>query len=832
MHAVLQDLQYAFRTLRKSPGFSVVAILSLALGIGANTAIFSLLDQLLLRTLPVREPDRIIQMAARGQHYGNNMGMNCMSYAMYKDFRDKAEVFDGLLCRRPFTANLGHAGLTERANVEMVSGNYFSVLGVGAAVGRVLTQDDDKLMLGHPLVVLSRDYWESRFGSDPRIVGQTVYINTNPYTVIGVAQAGFKGVEIGDATQMFVPVNMQEHIIPNYKLLEDRRSRWLNIFGRLKPGVTVEQAKASVQPLFHQIIDDEVKQPPFARASQEMKDRFLKQTMDVFAGGTGTSGMRLQLAAPVYVLMGLVAFVLLIACANLANLQLARATARGKEIAVRLSLGATRSQIIRQLLVESVVLSLVAGVAGLLLGRWLLQLLLDLRPPDVSQLTISAGIDPRILLFNFGIAALVGVLFGLAPAWHATRPDVASTLKDQATSVAGGTHARFRKGLLVAQVTLSLILLVGAGLFVNSLMNLRTLDPGFRADNLLMFGIDPNSAGYKPEQMRDFYRNLHERLAALPGVTATGHGNMALVSGNEWDSSITVEGHDPSQSSKAWAFMNHVSPDYFRSLGVQLVTGRDFRWSDGHGSPKVCIINQRLAKEYFPGKDPIGMHIGMGYDPGTKTDIEVVGVVRDFKYQNMSEDIGRQMYRPFQQMDFALNMWYYVRTPGDPNAITTAVRNEVRGLDANLPIYGLRTLEAQIERNLITQRLVAGLSAAFGILATLLAVIGLYGVMAYLVGRRSREIGIRMALGAGSKRVIWMILREVVVLVAIGLAIGLAGALGLTRLVKAQLFGVTPWDPGIIALAMLSLSAVATFAGFVPALRASRTDPTHVLRYE
>jgi predicted permease len=832
MRAILQDLQYAVRTLRKSPGFSVIAVVSLALGIGANTAIFGLLDQLLLRTLPVREPGRMVGMAARGNHYGSNWGMNAMSYPMYRDFRDKAEVFDGVIARRAFTSNLGYGGQTERAIVELVSGNYFPVLGVPAALGRVLSPEDDRQKGAHPVVVLAYDYWQSRFGADPRLLNQTININSVPFTVIGVAQAGFQGVEIGDATQMFVPVMMQEQIVTNIKLLDERRTRFLNIFARLKPGVSLEQAKAAVQPLFHQIIEGEVKEAAFAKASQDDKDKFLRSYMDVFPGGTGTSWLRRQLTTPVYVLMGLTAFVLLIACANLANLQLARASARHKEIAVRLSLGANRFQIVRQLLVESVVISLTAGIAGLLVGRWVLHGLIAMRASDTSRLTITADIDPRILLFNFGVAALVGILFGLAPAWQATRPDLASTLKDEAAAVAGGTHARFRKVLLVAQVTLSLVLLIGAGLFVNSLMNLRTLDPGFRAQNLLMFGIDPSSAGYKPEGIRDLYRRLHDRLSALPGVTVTGHANMAVVSGNEWDSSITIEGADPSQSSKSWAYMNHVSPDYFRSLGSDLVAGRDFRWSDGFGTPKVCIVNQQLVKEYFAGKDPIGRHIGMGSDPGTKTDIEIIGVVRDFKYENMRENVGRQMYRPFQQMEFALNMWFYVRTAADPNALAAAVRNEVRNLDANVPVYGMRTLEAQIERNLVTERLVAMLSAAFGILATLLAVIGLYGVMAYLVGRRSREIGIRMALGAESNHVIWMILREVVILVSVGVALGLAGSLALTRLIKSQLFGVTPWDPRVILLSMFALSAVALFAGFLPARRAARTDPIHVLRYE
>ena len=832
MRGIVQDLQYAVRTLRKSPGFSAIAVLSLALGIGANTAIFSLLDQLLLRPLPIREPGRIVQMTARGPHYGSNWGMNSMSYPMYLDFRDRAEVFDGVVCRRAFPGSLGYSGQVERVVVELVSGNYFPVLGVKAAIGRVIAPDDDLQKSAHPVVVLSMDYWKSRFGADPSVVNQTVHVNGLAYTVIGVAQSGFQGLEVGDAAQIFVPVMMMEQIVTNVKVLDDRRTRFLNVFARLKPGVSVEQAKAAVQPLFHQIIEGEVKEAAFSRAGQEIKDRFLKSTMDVFPGGTGTSFLRNELTKPVYVLLGLVAFVLLIACANLANLQLARATARGKEIAVRLSLGASRFQIIRQLLVESTLLSLSAGAVGLLVGRWLLQMLLSMRASEISHLTITPEIDPRVLLFNFAVAALVGILFGLAPAWQSTRPDLATTLKDQAAAVAGGTHARFRKGLLVAQVTLSLVLLIGAGLFVNSLMNLRKLDPGFRSDNLLMFGLDPTKGGYKPEGVRDLYHRLHDRLAALPGVVATSHSNMPIVSGDEWDNSLTVEGHDPTQTSKAWAFMNHVSPDYFRSLGAELVAGRDFRWTDGFGAPKVCIVNQRFVKEYLPNRDPIGRHIGMNSDPGTKTDIEIIGVVHDFKYQDMNEEIGRQVYRPFQQIEFSLDMWFYVRTVGDPNALATAIRNEVRALDSNLPIYGMRTVDEQIERNLLTQRFVAILSAAFGVLATLLAVMGLYGVMAYLAGRRSREIGIRIALGAESTHVVWMILREVVLLVAIGVTVGLAVSLGLTRLVKSQLFGVTPWDPGIIGIATLALSGVALLAGFLPALRASRTDPVHVLRYE
>ena len=832
MRTLGQDFQYAFRMLLKSPGFASIAILSLALGIGANTAIFSLLDQLLLRALPVREPGRIVQLAARGSHHGNDWGMNMMSYPMYRDFRDQAEVFDGVIGRRAFHTNLGHDGTLERAVVELVTGNYFAVLGVPAALGRTLSPDDDRQVLGHPVVVLSYDYWRSRFGADPGILNRTVAINNAPFTVIGVAEAGFQGMEVGTASQMFAPMLMQERIVPGQKLLEERRTRFINVFARLKPGVAPESAKAAVQPLYHAIIEGEVREAAFARAATESKEAFLRSTMDVFPGGTGTGYLRLQLATPVYVLMGLVAFVLLIACANVANLQLARATARGKELAIRLAMGASRWRIVRQLLVESVVVALLAGAAGLLMGRWVLSGLLSLRPPDTSSLTIRAAIDPRMLAFNFGMAALVGVLFGLAPALQATRPDMAGTLKDQATAVAGGAHARFRKALLVVQVSLSLVLLIGAGLFVNSLRNLRKLHPGFQAENLLMFGVDPTSAGYDVARVKEFYRRLDERLAALPGVLSVGEASMALVGGDEWDSIITVEGHDRNTNSRAWTFMNLISPNYFGSLGARLVAGRDFRWDDSNPDRKVCIVNRRLVQEYFPKGDAVGRHIGMGGDPGTLTDIEIVGVVENFKYGNMSEQIGRQMYRPYRQMTRADGMYFYIRAARDPKALMGPVRAAVRALDPNLPIDGMRTLEAQIERNLVTQRLVAGLSAALGALATLLAVLGLYGVMAYLVGRRSREIGIRMALGAAPGEVIGMILGEVLTLVAMGVAIGLAGSFGLTRLVESQLFGISAMDWRVVAGGTLGLSSVAALAGFLPALRASRLDPLDVLRYE
>ncbi|MBI3209544.1 MAG: ABC transporter permease [Candidatus Solibacter usitatus] len=828
----MTDLVFALRSLRKSPVFTIVAILSLSLGIGANTAIFSLLDQLMLRSLPVKQPGELAQLAARGRHYGSNWGMNAMSYPMYRDIRDRSEAFAGLLCRRGFVGSLGYAGSVERARVELVSGNYFDVLGIHAGAGRLIGVDDDRTPGAHPVVVLTHDYWQSRFGGRRDILEQKIILNDRPFTVIGVTPPGFTGVEIGAVTQLFAPVMMQEQIVSGQKLLEERRTRFLNVFGRLKPGFTVESAQASLAPLYKQIIESEVREKAFAKADKESRDQFLRSTMSVFPGGTGTSFLRREFGQALSILMALTGVVLLIACANVANLQLARATGRQKEIAVRLAMGAGRWRIARQLLVESTLLSACAGLLGLVLGKIAVTALLAMFNTGDSDINITPALDPRVLLFNFGVAVLTGVLFGLAPALQATRPNLASTLKDQAGAVVGGAHSAFRKSLVTAQVSLSLVLLIVAALFVASLHNLRTVNPGFRTERLLMFGVNPQTNGYTVQRGNDFYKQLYERLAALPGVESVSSANMPLVSGDEWDSSLTIEGHDPSQGSKAWAYMNHVTPAYFATIGSTLSGGRDFRWNDVEKTTPVAIVNEQFVREYFPDRNPIGRHVGMGSDPGTKTDIEIIGVVRNFKYERMSEKTGRQMYRPVLQMKFALNQVFYVRTATEPQAMFSAIRNEVRKLDANLPIYGLRTLDEQVERNLATNRLVASLSACFGGLATLLAVVGLYGVMSYLVGRRSREIGIRMALGAQSKQVAGMILREVLLLVSAGSAIGLGAAYAATRLIKTGLYEVAPTEPRILIAATIALIAVASLAGWLPATRASRMDPLRILRYE
>jgi predicted permease len=833
MAAILRDLRYALRSLRKSPVFLAVAVLSLALGIGANTAIFTLIHQLILQPLPVRDPEQLVMLAGRGKHYGGNNGPDRLSYPMYQEIRDKNAVFSGMFCTYPSTVSATFQGGTELIGADFVSGNYFPVLGVGAAAGRVFTASDDLIQGGHPLAVLSYGYWRSRFGGDNSVLGKQIVVNGRALTIIGVSPAGFDGVEPGRAPQIRIPITMKDELPHSeFARLNTNRFRWVEVFGRLKPEMTQEKAQAGLQPLFHQILNREVGEKPFAKASPFVKQEFLKMWMEVMPGSKGRSNLRRTYSKPLFALMAIVGLVLLIACSNLANLLIARASARQKEIAVRLALGAGRGRLIRQLLLESLILAAFGGSLGVGLAIAVDRALIGVLPTGHTPLSLSSTPDWTVLGFTFAISLLAGLLFGLVPALQSTRPQLAGTLKDQAGSVIRGSSATLRKGLVVAQVSLSLLLLIGAGLFLQSLRNLKTLNPGFDVRNIVAFDVSPTMTRYDRKVSADYFRRLHERLNSLPGVESHTFAVVPLLEDDEWDNWVTIEGYSAKQDERPDPHMQYCSPGFFKTLKIPVVLGRDFNDRDVAGAPKVGIVNQKFVKRYFGNADPLGRHIGMGIDPGTKTDIEIVGVVGDTKYENMREEIPYELYIPDAQKDFANGGTVYVRAAGDPTTVFNMLRKEVQGVDASVPMYDMRTLTDQMEISLLTERLLATLSSVFGTLAIFLAALGLYGVMAFMVARRTREIGIRMALGAGQGSVVWMVLRETLTLAGIGVAIGLAGAYAVTRLIQTQLFGVEPTDLLTMAAASLGIAAVTALAGCIPARRATGIDPMRALRFE
>jgi putative ABC transport system permease protein len=841
----VRDLNYALRTLRRTPGFTAIAVLTLGLGIGANTAIFTLLDQVLLRLLPVKDPHELVLLTMRGKHYGSNWGMNAISYPMYKDFQAHNEVFSGMFARFPLYSSVTIGNASERVKAELVSGTYFDVLGVGTAIGRPFTPDDDKTPHGHPVVMLSYNYWKRRFGGRADVIGSTMLLSSQRMTIIGVTQAGFDGVELGDPPAIFVPLMMEVELMPlNKDMLTNRRNRWVNTFGRLKPGITLAQAKASLQPFMHSMLENEVREEAFRNASPYDREQFLKCWMDVLPGGQGRQSVQRELSTPLWVLMATTGMVLLIACANIANLLLARATRRQKEMAIRLAIGASRGRIISQLLIEMLALSVMGGALGLLLAFGADKALMSLYlPADSARLNISTWPDFRVLVFTFAVSALTALAFGLVPALQTTKPNVGKVLKDEASAVVGSGNRGLRKSLVVVQVALSLLLLIGAGLFLRSLENLSKLGPGFTAERLIGFNIDPMLNGYSIERTKLMFREITDNLGALPGVQSVGLASMRILENNEWDSSMSVEGYNPDKpDDRAQPYMNQVSPNYFAALGVPIIAGRDFTMADNHEVkhgpdaddfvPTVVMINEAFAKKYFAGRNPLGRHLGFGTDPGTPTDMEVVGVVKDIKYTNLRDEIPPQAFVPYMPSRFVGNMTVYVRTTGEPTALMNSIRSKVRDIDANLPIYDMRTTDDQIANSLAAERMIASLSTVFGFLATILAAVGLYGLMAYNVVQRTREIGIRMALGAAQTDVVWMVMRDVLLLVGVGVAVGIPASLGLARIVQSQLYGLSAHDPWTLMLATGGLAAIAAAAGYIPAARASRLDPTAALRYE
>ncbi len=826
------DLRFAVRSLTRSPLFCVVAVLSLALGIGANTAVFTLMDQVLLRQLPVENPGELVLLRSTGAHYGSNTGMNALSYPLYRDIAEQNQVFSGALCRYRLSVSLAYQGHSERVAGELVSGTYFPMLGVRPALGRLFTPEEDRIKAGAPLAVLTYDYWQNRFAGDRSVIGREILVNTHKLTIVGVAQPGFEGVEVLFNTQVFIPVMMAEQITDRQKPLENRRLRWVQVFARLKPGVTRTEAQASLQPLFHRVLEMEVQQPEFAKASPDTRARFLKMSLDVMPGGTGQNVARRFLEAPLWAMTAMVGLVLLIACANVANLMIARATARQKDMAIRLSLGAGRFRIVRQLLVECGLIAMTGGLLGLGIAPFAMRFLIGIFPSMDPPLKLTADPDVRVFCFNLAISLATAFLFGLAPALRAARPDLAPVLKNQAAAVAGGGHTAWRKILVGAQVSLSLLLLIAAILFARTLGNLKDVHPGFDVTNLVFFGVDPSVNGYTTEQSKLFYTQLQEKLAGLPGSRSAALCAVPPLAFARWDSTVTVEGYAARSGEDMNPWVNYVSPGYFSTMKIPLRAGRDFTDLDAAGKARVVIVNEKFARHYFGDRSPLGRHIGEGGDPGTKTDIEIIGVVGDTKYETAREEPPRQVFYAYQQRKTAGAVAAYVRTDRGSAQMFPALREAVRQMDPNLPIFMMKTQEHQRDDSLAVERLSASLSVAFGVLASVLAAVGVYGVMAFLVSRRTREIGIRVALGAVTGNVVWLVMREVLLVAGLGILVALPVAYMVTKLLARQFYGIQPHDPATMIGATLGIAVIAALSGFLPARRATRIDPISALREE
>jgi predicted permease len=831
---LVHDIRYAARLLRKDAGFTTVAVLSLALGIGANTAIFSLLDQVLLRPLPVHNPEELVYLYSDGPRPGSSYtdepGGPSFSYPLFRELQKAQTPFVGLASAQSRFVSLAFKNHASYGHTRFVSGNYFDLLGVRPAVGRLLTETDDRTPGAHSVVVLSYGYWSSRFGKDVSVLNQTILVNSVPMTIVGVAQKGFKSERLNNPPAVYVPITMWDVLTPDSEGLANRKSAWFTMVGRLKPGMTRERAELEINVPFRAQLEQDVQL--LDSPSDDFLQRFRARRITLAPGQRGRGTLDEEWGTPLLLLMGMTLLVLLIACANVANLQLARGIVRAREVVVRTAMGASRMQLVRQFLTGSCLLAVAGGALGVMVARWTQHAIVVSLPPRTGVQDLElATLDGRILFFCLGLSLVTGILFGLFPALQASKTDLTSSLKDQAGQILStGRTSLFRRALVMAQLAVSLLLLISAGLFANTLVNVARVDPGIRTDHLMTFSIGPKLNGYTDERIARLHEQLKDRLSRIPGVVLVSSAWMGVITDSTSRMSISVEGHTPPNGDSAWSNYNRVGADYFRTMGTPLVAGREFTRADNASAPPVAIVNEAFVRQFLPNQNPLGRHLGSGRDETPLT--AIIGVVKNAKFSRMREDATPTFYRPLQQSDEWDSLCFYLRTTIPPESTLPLIRHHLAALDSSLPIGEAKTMEAQIEESLFAERILSFLTGAFAALAVLLAAIGLYGMLAYNIARRTREIGIRMALGADAGDVRALVVREVAVMLVVGTVIGLASAAAASQLVQSFLYGLQPRDTLTYGLAVVALWLVALGAAGIPTRRATRVDPMQALRCE
>ena len=831
----MRNITLAARMLLKTPFVTAIAVLSLALGIGANAAIFSMFDQLLWRSLPVREPSRLVNLKAPGPMPGSNscnQTGSCeevFSYAMFRDLEKAPNTpFTGIAGHRITNFSLSIRNEPMTADGALVSGSYFPVLGLNAAAGRLLTPADDDVPGAHFVSVISHRFWTDKFGKDPRAVGQSIIVNGKSFEIVGVAPEGFDGTTAGERPKIYLPISMRGEV-QRFTKWEDRRNYWVYLFARLKPGMSIDQAKPAINAVYHPIITD-VEAPLQKEMSAKTMEAFKAKTVLLAPGSRGQSSIHKEAKTPIILLFSVTGVVLLIACANIANLLLARGASRSTEMGVRLALGATRRHLMVQLLTESVMLALVGGVASLLVAQWTLKVIAALLPPDASE-TITFTVSGPVILFAAGLSVITGLVFGLFPALHSTRDDLISTIRAGAGQIAGGrSAARFRASLVTAQIALSMGLLIMSALFLRSLVNVSRVDLGLKVDGVATFQIVPVRAGYDSARSAVLFNRVEQELSGLAGVTQVSEAMVPLLSGDNWGNRVHVQGYECGPDVDCGSRFNEVGADYFKTFGVSLVAGREFTPSDRVGTQRVAIVNEEFAKKFKLGNDVVGKF--MGDDDNDSLNIQIVGLVRNVKYSQVKDSVPPVYYTAWRQDRGAGSLFYYVRSSLPPEQILGTLRTTMKGIDPNLPVEELKTMPQQVRENVFLDRMISILSSAFALLATLLAGIGLYGVLSYSVAQRTREIGVRMALGADGARVRRLVMRQVLWMLLIGGVIGITASIGLGKAARSMLFQLEGHDPTSMAIAVVLLACVALAAGFIPARRAALVDPMHALRYD